>query len=215
MRAMCGALQRSSAAATARRSMATYLPVPDKLTEVVHLSLLQEQPSEDLRRIWSEYHGGVDSAANVTGSVLDGDSGRLVFERGSSCPIFVLPLQRDGGYMVMLSQFKAGHLNLTYLEDFRNHPNAAEPYMTARLYTDFLEDKGLVLARAHLDTDRLSREEAEHLLNCFVRVYTTPEMYEYVDQFNNKPTVFNFDDWAKFAMAEGIGCAAAPATNDD
>ena len=205
---MVGGALRASAVSSARRAMASFLPVPDKLSEVVHLSLLQEQSAPDLTRIWTEYHQGEDSAANVLGSTIAADEAKLLFERGSGCPIFVLPLQREGGFMVMLSQFKGGTLNLTYLEDFRKQPNAAEPYMTAKLYTELVEEKGVVLARAHLDTDRLELAEAEQLLDAFMRVYTTAEMFEYVDKFNNAPAEFSFEEWSKFAIESGIGAAA-------
>lgn len=45
-------------------------------------------------------------------------------------PMFVLPVQREGGHFVLLSQVQDRHCLFTYLEDFKRNPATAQPYMT-------------------------------------------------------------------------------------
>lgn len=60
---------------------------------------------------------------------------------------FLFPVYRDNGYMMILSQFQETCFLLTFLEDYRKNPGAANPWMSVTLYDDFMPDKAMGLLR--------------------------------------------------------------------
>ena len=201
------------------------MPVPQSLTDVVHLSLLEREEPERVVQIWNEYHstakGGGGAAAdsggtapNALGRTMDKAQAADVLRRAAECPIFVLPVWRKEGYMVMLSQFADSAYNFVYLEDFKTQPHAAEPYMAARMYRELVTAKGVVLVRAHVDGSRLQRGEAEQLLDSTLRVYSDEALFEYVETFNKRPADFDFDAFVQKAQEEGVGAKSADGDDD-
>lgn len=129
-------------------------------------------------------------------------------------PIFVFPVNRDGGFFNLLSQFQDQYCLMTYLEDYKKNPAMAMPYMTVTMYEDLLEDKGLVLVRAdyglHLSGNVRGGEpprapphtspflqEAKRILGLLQLYYTSPVHYELVNMFNNRPEEFDFDAYLR------------------
>lgn len=60
---------------------------------------------------------------------------------------FIFPVYRDSGYMMVISQFQDMCFLLTYLEEYRKNPAAANPWMSVTLYDEFIPDKGIGLLR--------------------------------------------------------------------
>ena len=189
------------------------MAVPQSLSDVVHLSLLEREEPDRVVQIWNDYHStaksseGADSSIvpNALGRTLDKAQAAGVLRRATECPIFVLPVWRQDGYMVMLSQFADAAYNFVYLEDFKTQPHAAEPYMAARMYRELVTAKGVVLVRAHIDGTRLHRSEAEQLLDSTLRVYSDDALFEFVETFNKRPADFDFEAFVQRAKEEGIG----------
>jgi len=102
-------------------------------------------------------------------------------------PYFLFPVPKEKGtYYTLLSQWQGKHCIMTYLEAFRRDPTKAEPYMSVTFYDDFLEKKGVVLARADFSA-HLTKDEAKRLL-AMLRYYylTNPTMVEVFNQFPDK-----------------------------
>ena len=100
---------------TSKRYFAGYsLLGPKSLNEIVKLDILDKEPTEKIKAIWSEYHM----------SKLDALSGSLKAEEFSKfrsnmtkCPTFVYPcFKSKESYYVLISQFQTNFLAVTYLE---------------------------------------------------------------------------------------------------
>jgi len=79
----------------------------------------------------------------------------------------------------------------------------APPHMAMTHYTELLESKGLVLARADCISPHLiSPAEARTLMTLTYAFYTDPVSYLHVHKFNHSPAEFNF---AELAKELGIG----------
>ncbi|CAM9404096.1 unnamed protein product, partial [Ectocarpus sp. 8 AP-2014] len=63
--------------------------------------------------IWTAYH---DEREDSLGTVIPGDSLDGLQAKAKKCPMFVLPVWRDGGHFMMLSQYQDKCFLLTYLE---------------------------------------------------------------------------------------------------
>jgi hypothetical protein len=119
-------------------------------------------------------------------------------QRGANCPFFIHPIARDTGYFVMLSQYQDKSFLLTYLEDFKKNPAAAQPYLTITIYDELQHTKDLVLVRSDICAlATLNKQDSDQLTRTIVSSYIDDAMYNNVFTFNKAPNEFNFDDYVK------------------
>jgi ATP synthase F1 complex assembly factor 1 len=71
--------------------------------------------------------------------------------------LFLYPVFRESGYMTLVSQFQDSCFLLTFLDEYRQNPGAAKPWMSLTLYDEFVADKGLGLLRGDVGY-QLTRE---------------------------------------------------------
>ncbi|CAN0358130.1 unnamed protein product [Hapterophycus canaliculatus] len=74
--------------------------------------------------------------------------------------MFILPVWRDGGHFMILSQYQDTCFLLTYLEDYKLNPGGAQPYATISMYSDLVESKDLGLIRADI-TPNLNKKVSD------------------------------------------------------
>ena len=79
---------------------------------------------------------------------------------------------------------------MTYLEDFKQNPAGAVPYLVLTFYDELVESKSLVLVRGDV-TVAISKKEAQHLLKLVKSYYM--EHYEHIDTFNNRHHEFDIE----------------------
>lgn len=77
---------------------------------------------------------------------------------------FIFPVYRDNGYMMILSQFQETCFLLTFLEDYRKNPAAANPWMSVTLYDEFMADKGMGLLRGDVSAQLTKNVRSSILL---------------------------------------------------
>lgn len=165
-------------------------PGPRKLSEITKLQLLDKHTASGVTHIWREFHTKHKSAV---ADVLDADAYRLFTMRTKRCPLFVLPVPRDGGYFTLLVQFQGRQVFLTFLEDYKRNTAAAMPYLTVTFFEEFVVTKGIALVRAEV-TNMVTTAEAKVLLELIKRFYLGEgrEGYDAVVAFNTQPEKFDF-----------------------
>lgn len=126
-----------------------------------------------------------------------------MMQRAKTCKTFIHPVFKlagtDNAYLVLLSQFQPPNYFLfTFLEEYRQNPATAQPWMSVAVYLDLLESKKIGLIRADF-MPSISKAEAKVLVDMLVASYTVAPMggsYEkYLEAFNLNPDDFNFDDY--------------------
>lgn len=132
-------------------------PAPRKLTDVTKLQLLERHGTDRVTEIWNEYHA---SHKTAFGDVLTDTSYNLFRNRISRCPLFVVPVPRDGGFFTLLVQFQERHCLLTFLEDYKQNVQNASPYLTITFFEELLQSKHVALMRADV-TNMITRSEAK------------------------------------------------------
>lgn len=168
-------------------------PVSKKLEGLVNMELLVTQPTEIIDQIWSDYHASTSTATAL--SISSQDYTKLL-SRGADNAFFIHPIVRDTGYFVMLTQFVDNSFIVTYLEDFKQNPAKAQPYMTITIYDELQHSKDLVLVRSDICAlATMNKNDADILTRTVVQSYIDDAMYQNVFNFNKHPDQFNFTDY--------------------
>lgn len=132
-------------------------PAPRKLSEIVKLQLLEKHGAPRVSEIWREYH---DTHKSSIADVLSSSAYELLRGRCKRCPLFVIPIPREGGFFTLLVQFQGRQCLLTFLDDYKRNINGASPYLTITFFDELLEKKAITLVRADV-TNMITREEAK------------------------------------------------------
>ena len=108
-----------------------------------------EEPSR-IGKIWETHHNDQPDSA---GACCDAAEHDLLVERGRESPLFVFPLRRDGGHLMLLSQFDPKHAMwvMCYLEDYKRNPELAPPWLSAQLFPDL--ERSPSARCTHVDPD--------------------------------------------------------------
>tara|TARA_B110001452_G_C15150388_1_gene400385 strand:- start:258 stop:992 length:735 start_codon:yes stop_codon:yes gene_type:complete len=191
-----------------RSSSSIALPgVPRRLADVAKLELLEAEQPAALAAIWEKYH---ENRPELSGSCVPAAEHAQIVERGRESPLFIFPVRREQGHFMLLSQFDVQHsvFVMTFLEDYKRNPAAAQPWLSVTLFDELMASKGLGLLRvevrasspsrslsvAVLLTDRraswqavperLAKAEAAHIMSLVRRYYGTDD-YDRVWSFNH------------------------------
>lgn len=179
-----------------RRDMSLNVPgVPRQLTDVVHLDLLESEEPGRISAVWEAFH---ESKSGVAGARIDLTEYESIAERSAESPLFVFPIRREGGHFMLLSQFSGGDrmFVLTSLAEYQQNPSLAQPWASVHLFDELLTTKAVALMRAEVVPERLTDEEADHLLLLLRRYYGT-KAYDKVWMFNHAEKHFDLDGYLK------------------
>lgn len=115
-------------------------PAPRSLDGVVKLPLLRSEEPQRIRQIWEEYHR---DKPGVVVSSLDQQQFALLSSRARKSPIFVFPLVRGTGYLMLLTQFpdqkNTNVCLVTSLQEYKISPNNSPPWATHTMYNELLQ----------------------------------------------------------------------------
>lgn len=199
MHAILRASRRATPSAFAAwRRAATSLVIPGtprELVDVVHLDLLQNEEPGRISAIWESFH---ESKDGIAGKCVDAIEHETIIERGSESPMFVFPIRREGGHFMLLSQFTAAQrmFVLTSLAEYQQNPAVAQPWASVHLFDDLLDTKAVALVRTEVMLERLTTEEAEHLILLLRRYYGT-KAYDKVWTFNHSEKHFDLEAYLR------------------
>jgi len=179
------------------RSLATgVIPgLSRKLDDVVKLDLFAQAEPDRVLHLWAMHHS---DKPDLVGAAAEPAEFERIVARGTESPSFVWPVKREGGHMLLYSQYSPADFMFafTFLEDYRRSPGLAPPWMSVLLYGDLIPSKGLALLRAEADSDRLTKEETQGLLKLLRRVYGGDD-YDKVWAFNHFQKRFDLDAYVK------------------
>ena len=154
-------------------SRAIHAP-PRALDAIVKLDLLREEPRERIEEIWRGYHAEREHTLAEVWSSEEYEAFKVAVQTAG--PLFLYPVPRDGGYFVLISQTVGDGASClyTYLEDFRQDPANAVPYLSIVFYTELAgspgdsdsggSGKGIVLVRGDVTPGALELDECRRLL---------------------------------------------------
>lgn len=170
-------------------------PVSKQLDGVVNLERFALQEPSMIDQLWSDYHA---ASSTATGFSIDSMSFEKLKQRGPNTEYFIHPIPRDDGYFVMLTQYQDKSFLVTYLEDYKQNPMNAQPYMTITLYDELQHSKDLVLVRGDVCAlATMTKQESDVLARTIIASYADDGMYTNVFTFNKQPDQFNFDNYVK------------------
>ena len=190
--AMLRAASRLSARSRAFSSLKITMPgTPRTLDAIVKLDMFAAEEPSRIGKIWETHHNDQPDAA---GACCDAAEHDLLVERGRESPLFIFPLRRDGGHLMLLSQFDPKHAMwvMCYLEDYKRNPELAPPWLSAQLFPDLLATKGVALLRVEAVPEHIRPGEAAHAALLLRRYYGT-DQYDRVWTFNHAERHFNLD----------------------
>jgi ATP synthase mitochondrial F1 complex assembly factor 1 len=162
-------------------------PAPRKLDEIVKLELLSKEPRDKVETIWKEFHKKkVDNIAEVWSTT---EFNNLQAASKETSSTFIFPVPREGGYFSVISQIQGTHILFTYLEDYRNNPHNAQPYLVITFYKELSKLQDLVLVRGDIMPGTLNNAESVRLLNLIKKFYA--EEKEVISNFSKG--IFDFE----------------------
>ena len=179
--------------------------------------MFEQETTERIKEIWSEFHS--DPHKMAIGSTLSVDDHDTISLRVKNSPNYLFPVfASKEAYYLMFSQFQDNMFFLTFLDDYRNNPDTAQPYMTIRMFDDLASSKDICLKRAdHLPN--LSSAEAQVLQSMVTNAYLDNEYFTtHIETFSAAPEKFDFEkavsglyDMNAAALAD-LGSVLRPST---
>ena len=141
--------------------------------------------------IWEGFHEG---RPELSGSSVSAEEHVRIIERAKESPLFIFPVRRDKGHFILFSQFDKQHsmFVMTFLEEYKSNPAAAQPWLSVTLFDELLTSKALGLLRVEAAPERLVKAEAAHVMSLVRRYYGT-DNYDRVWTFNHAERHFDIE----------------------
>lgn len=202
-----GVVQKSGLGSGSRRwlSGSGFSPLsPMSLEEVMKKDMITNESPDRLKTIWTEYH---NTKATSVGYVISDEENQKMIERLKESPLFIHPVFKDetgDTHIIMLSQMQEKYIMFTYLEEYKQNPEAATQWASLKVFDDFASSKGLALVRGDL-SPQLTRAEGDILTRSMLHVYLDDTAYaQHVKTFNNAPEQFDFGAYIAFMKEEAL-----------
>ena len=113
----------SVASSLARRSLSTggvgagfSFPAPRRLDDIVKLDLFRPEPAEKIEEIWKQFHASKEFLVSDVWSREDFEQFQASAKQGA---LFIFPVPRENGHLIVVSQVQDKHVLFTYLEDYK------------------------------------------------------------------------------------------------
>ena len=173
-------------------SQASLLTHEKTLNSIMKVDLLKEKSKEGITEIWRMHHSNIDAVS----AVIPADTWRDMEKRFLEYKTFLFPLPRKEGYEFIVVQFLGKSAHFTTLINYQAHQENAPECLTLDHYTEFLQDKEIVLMVGRYDTNLLSIQEAQCLANQVEMYYCSPseEKRVLLDKFTKSPDKFKHSD---------------------
>lgn len=170
------------------------------LNDIVKMDLLKEQSSEEIWRIWSEYHSKKDDCIY---SVLKSQEYDMITNLTMDYPVFLYPIPRDDssrkesmGYQFFIGQFANNSCYFTPLVYYQRYQDLAPISLVVNYYPELKSEKGIVLMNGEFDNKVINLLEVRCLANQFKLYYEGPDekKRQLLHEFNKNPGSFNHLD---------------------
>jgi ATP synthase F1 complex assembly factor 1 len=168
------------------------MPAPKSLDQIVKLNLLEKEDIEAVKLIWSKYHFAMN---DVVAHTLTPEQYHTLMTRGRACPMFVLPLFRNIGFVNMVLQFQSGYVLYSSLREYQKIGEFASPYLTLSHFTELERSKGVVLMRGEVNTKEIDKGQAKEIIRLMYKFYLDDKLFrDFVEPFNKTPHLFSFQN---------------------
>ena len=147
-----------------RSSSSLSLPgVARRLGEVAKVELFEAEEPDRIGAIWDSFH---EDRPELAGCSVTAEEHVKITERARESPLFIFPVRREQGHFLLLSQFntQSDMFVMTFLEDYKQNPAAAQPWLSVTLFGDLLASKAVGLLRVDIAPERLSKPEGERVM---------------------------------------------------
>jgi len=166
---------------------------PISLDMVLDTKLLQEKSSDEIEKIWLEYHKEQPRVS----AALTKETFQRLRTRYEECPMFVLPVFRERGYISVVFQAQGQQHLYSQKAKFDNaDPADVRPDLSLTFFTDLMDSKDLVLMRSQ-PIERgaeVSLEDAQVLVGLNQIFYLNLDWFKsFVKPFNHNPSEFDFN----------------------
>jgi len=185
-----------------KKSDSSGTKLPKELNDLVHLDLFENKTSTEIKSIWAEYF----KKQECISAVIPADIYDQMKAQSQEYPMFLYPLPKDQGYEFILSQFDDTRCFFTSLINYQVHEMNAPWQLCLTYYTEFKEDKGIVLMASELDTNAMNVLEAQCLAHLKQMFYSTDcdERLSLVKTFNHTPELFKYMDLVKLVESSNM-----------
>ncbi|KAL3868398.1 hypothetical protein ACJMK2_041209 [Sinanodonta woodiana] len=165
---------------------------PQSLDEIMKIELMQDKSTEEIDKIWKEYHMTKDG---IFGVIKESDYNGMM-EKSRICPTFIFPIPRNDGYEFILCQFYNKDVYFTPLGMFQLLKENAPPCLILAHFPEFKEGKGIVLMAGQYDDKIITKAQALNLAKQLSIYYGTMagERFNLVRIFNHLPEKFKHTD---------------------
>ena len=117
----------------------------------------------------------------------------IYFSSAKANPFFVFPVRKSTGYYVLVAQNQDKSFIYTFLEDYKQNPQNATPYLVITMFDELVFKKGVALVRGDVIGD-LSKKESEIIFGMTKLYYTNESFYKDVVTFNRDSARFNYQE---------------------
>ena len=167
--------------------------VARKLKDIVKLPILRRESTAKIGEIWRAFHDGHD---DMIGRDVPATTASMLADRAGAAPMFLFPVHRDSGHFMLLSQFTdRRHFLFTSLEDYKENPALARPYLTLTLHDDLAAEKDVCLLRGDVEK-QMTKPEADHVIAQTIESYCVASRFSGSGgplTFNQQPNAFDLD----------------------
>lgn len=163
-----------------------------QLDTIMKVDMIRDKTKDEIINIWKDYHKDKDYISGI----LTPEQFDKMFERGKKYSTFLLPLPRKEGYEFIVIQFYGLEIHMTPLLWYQAHKENAPECLTMVHYTEFKDDKGIVLMRGEFDDKCINVQEAQCLANELQLYYCTDnaKRLQLLETFTNRPDEFKHMD---------------------
>lgn len=165
------------------------------LDKYMKVETVKDMTADEIKEIWLKYHIQKEViAATIPAAEYD-----KMVEQANKIPLFLLPLPRSQGYEFIVLQHHFNTVHFTPLICYQVHKENAPECLTVTNYTEFKDDKGIVLMRGEFDKNTIDAKEAQCLANQLQLYYNQrdPEKLKLMETFTFTPEAFKHQDLIK------------------
>ncbi|XP_054709682.1 ATP synthase mitochondrial F1 complex assembly factor 1-like [Uloborus diversus] len=163
-----------------------------ELHQIVKVEAMQSKSADEIEEIWKQYHQNKDGLYAVLPKVTY----EKLYTRSQKYPTFLFPLPRAQGYEFIMLQFLQHSCYFTSLINYQAFQENAPVCLTINYFTEFQNDKGIVLMKGEYDDKVLKVHEAQCLANQLQLYYggTDEKKERLLWNFNEQPETFRHMD---------------------
>ncbi|XP_044762531.1 ATP synthase mitochondrial F1 complex assembly factor 1 [Coccinella septempunctata] len=168
----------------------------ESLDEYMKVEAVKDKSADEIKEIWLKYH--IQKECNIAATVPKKDFEQFK-EKSELYPTFLFALPRSQGYEFIMSQIEGNCVHFTPLLYFQVHKENAPECLTIKHYTEFMDEKGIVLMKGEFDSKVINSKEALCLANQLQLYYcqNNDSKNKLLEVFTKNPDEFKHMDLIK------------------